>query len=111
MPAIRRVSEAAAQTGRTPHDPAAARTRLLDHNELLRWLARSLDALGIGSVDLPQRQRTLRDTVQWSMDLLDDNERSLLETMAIFVNGWAVDAAGQVAGLADDPEPPAKELR
>ena len=75
---------------------AAARTRLLDPDELLRRLATSLDALGTGSVDLPQRQRTLRDTVQWSMDLLDDNERSLLETMAIFVDGWAVDAAGQV---------------
>jgi predicted ATPase len=36
------------------------------------------------------------------VDLLDDNERSLLETMAIFVDGWAVDAAGQVAGLAED---------
>jgi predicted ATPase len=81
---------------------AAARTRLLDPDELLRRLATSLDALGTGSVDLPQRQRTLRDTVQWSVDLLDDNERSLLETMAIFVDGWAVDAAGQVAGLAED---------
>jgi predicted ATPase len=81
---------------------AAARTRLLDPDELLRRLATSLDALGTGPVDLPQRQRTLRDTVQWSMDLLDDNERSLLETMAIFVDGWTVDAAGQVAGLAED---------
>ncbi|HET8915817.1 MAG TPA: DUF4062 domain-containing protein, partial [Propionibacteriaceae bacterium] len=81
---------------------AAARTRLLDPDELLRRLATSLDALGTGSVDLPQRQRTLRDTVQWSVDLLDDDERSLLETMAIFVDGWAVDAASHVAGLAED---------
>ena len=81
---------------------AAARTRLLDPDELLRRLARSLDALGTGSVDLPQRQRTLRATVQWSVDLLDDDERSLLETMAIFEDGWVVDAAGQVAGLDED---------
>jgi predicted ATPase len=66
---------------------AAARIRLLDPGELLRRLAASLDALGTGSVDMPQRQRTLRATVQWSMDLLDDAERSLLETMAIFVDG------------------------
>jgi len=52
--------------------------------------------------DLPRRQRTLRDTVQWSVGLLDDDERSLLETMAIFTGGWTVDAAGQVAGLAED---------
>ena len=81
---------------------AAGRTRLLDPDELLHRLAASLDALGTGSVDMPQRQRTLRDTVQWSVDLLDDDERSLLETMAIFVDGWTVDAAGQVAGLAED---------
>ena len=81
---------------------AAARTRLLDPDELLRRLATSLDALGTGSVDLPQRQRTLRATVEWSVDLLDDDERSLLETMAIFVDGWTVDAAGQVAGLDED---------
>jgi predicted ATPase len=81
---------------------AAARTRLLDPDELLRRLATSLDALGTGAVDLPRRQRTLRDTVQWSVDLLDDTERSLLETMAIFVDGWTIDAAAQVAGLAED---------
>jgi predicted ATPase len=81
---------------------AAARTRLLDPDELLRRLAASLDALGTGSVDMPPRQRTLRDTVQWSVGLLDDDERSLLETMAIFVDGWTVAAAGQVAGLAED---------
>jgi predicted ATPase len=81
---------------------AAARTRLLDPGELLRRLATSLDALGTGSVDMPQRQRTLRNTVQWSVNLLDDDERSLLETVAIFVDGWTIDAAGQVAGLAED---------
>jgi predicted ATPase len=81
---------------------AAARTRLLDPDELLGRLATSLDALGTGSVDMPQRQRTLRDTVQWSVGLLDDDERSLLETMAVFVEGWTIDAAGQVAGLAED---------
>jgi predicted ATPase len=81
---------------------AAARIRLLDPGDLLRRLATSLDALGTGSVDMPQRQRTLRNTVQWSVDLLDDDERSLLETMATFVDGWTVDAAGQVAGLAED---------
>jgi tetratricopeptide (TPR) repeat protein len=81
---------------------AAARTRLLNPDELLRRLATSLDAPGTGSVDLPQRQRTLRDTVRWRADLLDDDERSLLETMVIFVDGWTVDAVAQVAGLAED---------
>ena len=81
---------------------AAARTRLLDPGALLGRLARSLDALGTGAVDLPERQRTLRATVEWSVGLLDDAERSLLETMAVFVDGWTVEAAAQVAGLDED---------
>ncbi len=81
---------------------AAARTRLLDPAALLRRLAASLDALGTGAVDMPERQRTLRATVQWSVGLLDDAERSLLETVAIFTGGWTVEAAAEVAGLEED---------
>jgi predicted ATPase len=81
---------------------AAARIRLLDPGALLARLARSLDALGTGSVDLPERQRTLRATVEWSVGLLDEPERSLLETAAAFVDGWTVDAAAQVAGPDED---------
>src|SRR5262245_57599720 len=81
---------------------AAARTRLLDPGTLLRRLTASLDALGTGAVDLPERQQTLRATVEWSVGLLDDAERSLLETMAAFVDGWTVEAVAQVAGLDED---------
>ena len=81
---------------------AAARTRLLDPGALLARLARSLDALGTGPVDMPERQRTLRATVEWSVGLLDDAERSLLETVAVFVDGWTIEAAVQVAGLDED---------
>ena len=81
---------------------AAARTRLLDPDALLGRLTSSLDALGTGSVDLPERQRTLRATVEWSVGLLDEAERALLETVAVFVDGWTVEAAAQVAGLDED---------
>jgi predicted ATPase len=81
---------------------AAARTRLLDPAALLGRLARSLDALGTGAVDLPERQRTLRATVDWSVGLLEDAERSLLEVAAVFVDGWTVEAAAQIAGLEED---------
>jgi predicted ATPase len=81
---------------------AAARIRLLDPDALLDRLAASLDALGTGAVDLPERQRTLRATVEWSVGLLDDGERSLLETMAVFNGGWTIGAAAQVAGLDED---------
>ena len=81
---------------------AAARTRLLDPAALLARLAASLDALGTGAVDLPERQRTLRATVEWSVGLLDDGERSLLEIVAVFTDGWTIEAAAQVAGLEED---------
>jgi len=81
---------------------AAARIRLLDPTALLDRLARSLDALGTGMVDLPARQRTLRATVEWSVGLLEDAERSLLEVVAVFVDGWTIQAAAQVAGLDED---------
>jgi len=81
---------------------AAARTRLLDPGALLDRLSKSLDALGTGAVDLPERQRTLRATVEWSVGLLDDGERSLLEIMAVFTGGWTVEAAAEVAGLSED---------
>jgi predicted ATPase/class 3 adenylate cyclase len=81
---------------------AAARTRLLDPDAILDRLARSLDALGTGAVDLPERQHTLRATVDWSVGLLEEAERSLLETMAVFVGGWNLPAAAQVAGLDED---------
>ena len=53
-------------------------------------------------MDLPERQRTLRATVEWSVGLLDDAERSLLEIAAVFVDGWTAEAAAQVAGLDED---------
>jgi predicted ATPase len=81
---------------------ASARTRLLNPAALLDRLARSLDALGTGMVDLPERQRTLRATVEWSVGLLEEAERSLLEVVAVFVDGWTIQAAARAAGLDED---------
>jgi predicted ATPase len=81
---------------------AAARVRLLDPAALQDRLCGSLDALGTGAVDAPERQQTLRATVEWSVDLLEDAERSLLEVAAAFVDGWTVEAAAAVAGLSED---------
>jgi len=81
---------------------AAARIRLLDPPALLDRLVSSLDALGTGAVDLPARQRTLRATVAWSVGLLEDPERSLLEVAAEFAGGWTIQAVAKVAGLDED---------
>ncbi len=81
---------------------AAARTRLLDPDVLLARLSMSLDALGTAPVDAPDRQHTLRATVDWSIGLLDPEERSLLESMAVFVDGWTVPAAAEVAAVDEN---------
>jgi predicted ATPase/predicted negative regulator of RcsB-dependent stress response len=81
---------------------AAARARLLEPEALLARLGSRLDALGSGPVDLPERQRTLRATVEWSVGLLDDAEEQMLATLSIFVEGWTVEAAVHVSGLTED---------
>ena len=81
---------------------AAARARLLEPDALLARLGSRLDALGTGPVDLPERQRTLRATVEWSVGLLDDAEQHMLATLSIFVEGWTVEAAVHVSGLTED---------
>ncbi len=81
---------------------AAARVRLMDPATLLERLERSLDTLGTGPVDLPERQRTLRAAVEWSVDLLDEDERDMFARMGVFVDGWTIEAAAAVTGLSED---------
>ena len=81
---------------------AAARTRLLDPGALLARLGSRLDALGAGPVDLPERQRTLRATVEWSVGLLEEAEQQMLATLSVFVEGWTVEAAMYVSDLTED---------
>ena len=81
---------------------AAARTRLLDPGAVLARLGNRLDALGTGPVDLPERQRTLRATVEWSVGLLDDAEQQMLATLSVFAEGWTIDAAVHVSDLPED---------
>jgi predicted ATPase len=75
---------------------AAARVRLLSPASLLTLLASRLDTLGEGPSDLPERQRTLRATMEWSLGLLDDGTARRLDALAVFVNGWTLEAAAHL---------------
>jgi predicted ATPase len=81
---------------------AAARTRVLPPSALQARLEHVLDALGTGPVDLPERQRTLRATVEWSFGLLADAERELVEALSVFADGWTLEAATYVSARTED---------
>ena len=76
---------------------AAARARLLAPEALLGRLERALPLLTDGSRDAPERQRTLRATIEWSYKLLDDESRRLLARLAVFAGSFPIEAAESVA--------------
>ncbi len=76
----------------------AARTRLVGVVELDVMLAGSLDAVGSGAADSPDRQRTIRSTIDWSLQALTDNQRSLFARLSVFPAGATLTQLDHVAG-------------
>jgi len=75
---------------------AAARIKLLPPKALLTRLANRLKILTGGAKDLPARQRTLRGAIEWSYDLLDEGEKTLLARLSVFSGGRTLDAVEAV---------------
>jgi tetratricopeptide (TPR) repeat protein len=82
---------------------AAARIRFLSPTALLARLDRRLAVLTGGPRDLPARQQTLRATIAWSHDLLDERDRIVFRRASVFVDGWTLEAAEAICGPDDDP--------
>ena len=72
---------------------AAARGRTLSPGALLARLEHPLSILAEGPRDVPARQRTLRDTITWSYDLLEPEHQTLFQALAVFRDGWSLEAA------------------
>ncbi|HUG13843.1 MAG TPA: AAA family ATPase, partial [Thermomicrobiales bacterium] len=72
---------------------AAARTHALSPAALSERLNRALPLLTGGPGDAPARQRTMRDTIGWSYNLLDPDRQQLFRQIAVFAGGWTLDAA------------------
>ncbi|MBB2965677.1 DUF4062 domain-containing protein [Leifsonia aquatica] len=82
---------------------AAARVRVLSPAELLDRLDRRLSVLVGGSRDLPERQQTIRRTIEWSTQLLEPGQRRLLSRLGVFEGGFTLDAV-EALGHGDGAE-------
>jgi predicted ATPase/class 3 adenylate cyclase len=83
---------------------AASRVKLLTPQAILQRLERRLELLTGGPVDVPARQRTLREAIGWSYDLLDEPETVLFRRLSVFAGGWTIEAAEALGNAESELE-------
>lgn len=83
---------------------AAARTKVLSPQAILERLQSRLALLTSGASDQPERQKTLRKTIDWSYGLLSEGEQRLFWRFSVFVGGATLEAAEAVCNTAQDLE-------
>jgi len=81
---------------------AAARVKLLSPSAMQSRLEKRLQILTGGALDLPARQRTLRGAIEWSHDLLNEDEQKLFRRLSVFVDGCTLEAVEAVCNAKDD---------
>lgn len=81
---------------------AAARVKLLSPAGLLARIASRLELLTGGARDLPERQQTLRGTIDWSYELLTRGEQKLFRRLSVFFGGCTLEAAEAVCNTQAD---------
>jgi predicted ATPase/transcriptional regulator with XRE-family HTH domain len=87
---------------------AAPRLRVLTPTELLARLDRRLPILVTGALDLPERHKSLRATIDWSYELLSHEEQQVFRRLAIFNGGFTLAAAEHV-GAPFEPDSGAED--
>lgn len=80
---------------------AAARSATFGPDEIARRLDDSLGFLSRGRRSADIRHRTLQGVLDWSYDLLSTEEQTLFRQLAVFANGWTLEAAEAIAGSKD----------
>ncbi len=80
---------------------AAARARTLSVARIAARLNDRFHLLTVGDSTVLPRQQTLRASIDWSYDLLSENERALLRRLAVFAGGWTLEAAEAVGAPGD----------
>jgi predicted ATPase/DNA-binding winged helix-turn-helix (wHTH) protein len=81
---------------------AAARVKMLPLSGILARLESRLQLLIAGARDLPERQQTLRNTIDWSYGLLTEGEQKLLRRLSVFWGGCTLEGAEAVCNTKDD---------
>jgi predicted ATPase/DNA-binding CsgD family transcriptional regulator len=81
---------------------AAARVKVLSLPALLRRLEHRFQLLTGGARDLPERQQTLRNTIQWSYNLLSEQEQRLFRSLSVFAGGCRLSAIEAVCAAGGD---------
>ena len=81
---------------------AAARIKLLTPHAMLGRLGDRLKLLTGGARDVPERQRTLRSTLDWSYGLLGEGEKALFGRLSVFAGGRTLEAIEAICDAEDD---------
>jgi predicted ATPase len=81
---------------------AAARVKMLEPEMLSKRLDQSLNLLVGGAKDLPDRQQTLRQTIDWSYELLEPVEQFIFIRLGVFAGGFTLDAAEEICRSIDE---------
>lgn len=84
---------------------AASRMKIFTPVQLLERLDRTLQILAAKGSSSPERHRTLKNTIGWSYDLLDEKQRLLFRRLAVFVDGFTVETAEAICGAAPSGGP------
>ncbi len=75
---------------------------MLSPGAILDRLQSRLQLLTGGALDLPHRQQTLRNAIDWSYELLSEGERTLFRRLAVFAGGCTLEAAEAVCNTHQD---------
>ena len=87
---------------------AAARTKFFPPVGLLSKMQKMLDLLCQGPKDLPVRQQTIRATIDWSINLLDDSQQRFFRRLSVFSDSWSLEAS-EVIGNWDEVDTDVQE--
>ncbi|HJQ30424.1 MAG TPA: tetratricopeptide repeat protein [Rubrobacter sp.] len=81
---------------------AAARIKLLPPQAMVSRLGNRLKLLTGGGRNLPERQRTLRNAIEWSYEMLDEGEKTVFARLAVFSGGSTLEAIEAVCDAEED---------